>query len=91
MYHEETTTLSQPKSRLTKHLHLLIAIKHLLIVVDMHGKIIQAVPYDPQFSGPAYTGATQTLGPGFAPFKPYLRPSYFFLRVKEPLSYYYGV
>lgn len=48
----------------------------------MHGKIVQSIPYDPDFTGPAYTGPTQTIGAGFAPFKPYLRPPYFFLRVR---------
>ena len=48
----------------------------------MHGTIIQIVPYDPTLVGPVYTGATQSMGPGFAPFKPYLRPSYFFIRVR---------
>lgn len=49
--------------------------------MDMHGKVIQALPYDPNWEGPVYTGPTQVLGPGFPPFKPYLRPQYFVLRV----------
>lgn len=49
--------------------------------MDMHGKVIQALPYDPNWEGPVYTGPNQVLGPGFPPFKPYLRPRYFGLRV----------
>jgi hypothetical protein len=32
--------------------------------------------------GPVYDGPVQILGPGFAPFKPYLRPRFFYLRVR---------
>lgn len=49
----------------------------------MHGTIIQIVPYDPSHAGPVYTGATQSMGPGFAPFKPYLRTKNFFVRVSS--------
>ena len=35
----------------------------------------------PAPNGPVYDGPAQVLGPGFAPFKPYLRPHFFHLRV----------
>jgi E3 ubiquitin-protein ligase MARCH6 len=47
----------------------------------MHGNIIHYLEYDSDWEGPAYVGANEVIGPGFAPFKPYLRPSYFFLRI----------
>lgn len=35
----------------------------------------------PDPEGPVYDGPAQVLGPGFAPFKPYLRPHFFYLRM----------
>lgn len=58
------------------------------VVVDLHGDVLQEVPPDAEQEGPVYTGPLQVLGPGFAPFKPYLRPSYFYLRVSLCLVYY---
>ncbi|XP_019864267.1 PREDICTED: E3 ubiquitin-protein ligase MARCH6-like isoform X1 [Amphimedon queenslandica] len=51
------------------------------VVVDMHGNVIMTLPYDPNWEGPVHPGPAEVLGPGFAPFKPYLRTKYFFLRV----------
>ena len=50
-------------------------------IVDVHGKVIQVLDYDSNWESPAYTGPNQVIGPGFAPFKPYLRPGWFYLRV----------
>ena len=55
-------------------------------MVDVHGTIIREVPFEPNHEGPIYTGRLQVLGAGFAPFKPYLRPRYFYFRV----SYFQG-
>ena len=52
-------------------------------LVDLHGKHIRSVDYDPDQQDPVYTGPLQVLGPGFAPFKPYVRPSYFYTRVSH--------
>ena len=51
-------------------------------MVDLHENMIREVPYDPNHEGPVYTGPLEVLGPGFAPFKPYLRPPFFHLRVR---------
>lgn len=53
------------------------------VLVDVHGSIIREVPYNPTHEGPLYTGRLQVIGPGFAPFKPYLRPSNFYFRVSH--------
>ena len=53
-------------------------------IVDVHETIIREVPPGPTPEGPVYDGPAQVLGPGFAPFKPYLRPYYFHLRVRGP-------
>lgn len=50
-------------------------------MVDVHGSIIREVPYDADNDGSIFTGRLQVIGPGFAPFKPYLRPKYFYFRV----------
>lgn len=50
-------------------------------LVDLHENILREVPYDPNHEGPIYTGPLEVLGPGFAPFKPYLRPPFFHFRV----------
>lgn len=50
-------------------------------LVDLHGKVIRYVDYNPEQQDPVYTGPLQVLGPGFAPFKPYVRPPYFYTRV----------
>ncbi len=50
-------------------------------MVDIHGNPIRHIEYDPTWEGPVYIGDNQTLGPGYAPFKPYLRPKYFQIRV----------
>ena len=50
-------------------------------VVDMRGQAMHELPEgDPQ-PGPVYNGEPQVLGPGFAPFKPYLRPKFFYVKV----------
>lgn len=59
--------------------------------MDMHGKVIQGLPYDPNWEGPVYTGPNQVLGPGFPPFKPYLRPQYFGLRVSLISISYFSI
>ena len=59
--------------------------------MDIHGNVIQEVPYDPAKKDPIYTGPQQVLGPGFAPFKPYLRPPYFYLRVRAYYTAFYIV
>ena len=48
--------------------------------MDVHGAAIAHVPDDPEYNAPLYT-RLQVIGPGFAPFKPYLRPKYFYFRV----------
>ena len=53
------------------------------VIVDTHGQIIGNLNYDPNWEGPVYNGENQILGPGFAPFKPYLRPKYFISRVSD--------
>ena len=53
--------------------------------VDLHGKVLRYVDYDPDQQDPVYTGPLQVLGPGFAPFKPYVRPKHFYTRV-SPLQ-----
>ena len=63
-------------------------------MVDIHENVIRHIPADPNpdhsdtpeqngadHDGPVYDGPVQVLGPGFAPFKPYLRPPFFYLRV----------
>lgn len=55
-------------------------------VVDIQENVVRHVPVDPSQDGPApdgpvYDGPVQILGPGFAPFKPYLRPRFFYIRV----------
>ncbi|KAL5467202.1 hypothetical protein EMCRGX_G031401 [Ephydatia muelleri] len=50
-------------------------------VVDINEAVIRHIPYDPQFPGPVYDGPLQVTGPGYAPFKPYLRPRLFYLRI----------
>ena len=55
-------------------------------VVDFSENVIREIPYDPNDTndtntGPVYTGPLQVHAPGFAPFKPYLRPTYFYIRV----------
>lgn len=50
------------------------------ILVDVHGSIIREVPFDSNEDS-LYTGHLQVIGPGFAPFKPYLRPRHFYFRV----------
>ena len=53
-------------------------------MIDLHGKVITAIPSGPvEDENPVHTGPLQVLGPGFPPFKPYLRPPYFFLRVSR--------
>ena len=52
-------------------------------MVDVHGSILRTVPSDADVKGPVYSGRLQVIGPGFAPFKPYLRPRYFYLRVSS--------
>ena len=53
--------------------------------MDVHGNVIREVPFDASHEGAVYTGRLQVLGPGFAPFKPYLRPKYFYIRVRAML------
>lgn len=50
-------------------------------VVSMRGTVIRELFHDPNYDKPAYEGEAQVPGPGFASFKPYLRPYYFKLRV----------
>lgn len=51
-------------------------------MVDLHGNVIASIPASPiEEEGPVHTGPLQVLGPGFPPYKPYLRPPYFYLRV----------
>lgn len=50
-------------------------------VVDVHGSVLREVPFGADGDGPVFTGRLQVIGPGFAPFKPYLRPHYFYFRV----------
>lgn len=50
-------------------------------VVSMRGTIIRELEYDPTCDKPAYEGEAQIPGPGFASFKPYLRPYYFKFRM----------
>ena len=50
-------------------------------VVDMRGQAMQDLPEGNPQPGPVYNGEPQVLGPGFAPFKPYLRPKFFHLKV----------
>lgn len=50
-------------------------------LVDLHGKVLRYVDYNPDQQDPVYTGPLQVLGPGFAPFKPYVRPKHFYTRV----------
>ena len=50
-------------------------------VVSMRGTVIRELQYDPTYDKPAYEGEAQLPGPGFASFKPYLRPYYFRIRV----------
>ena len=52
-------------------------------LVDLHGNVIRYVDYNPDQQDPVYTGPLQLLGPGFAPFKPYVRPAYFYARVRH--------
>ena len=54
-------------------------------LVDLHGKVLRYVDYNPDQQDPVYTGPLQVLGPGFAPFKPYVRPKHFYTRV-SPLQ-----
>ena len=50
-------------------------------MVSMRGTVIRELDYDPTYDKPAYEGEAQLPGPGFASFKPYLRPYYFKFRV----------
>ena len=50
-------------------------------VVDMRGQAMLDLPEGNPQPGPVYNGEPQVLGPGFAPFKPYLRPKFFHLKV----------
>ena len=50
-------------------------------LIDLHGKVIRYVEFNPDQVDPVYTGPLQVLGPGFAPFKPYVRLNHFYLRV----------
>ena len=50
-------------------------------LVDLHGKVLRYVDFNPDQQDPVYTGPLQVLGPGFAPFKPYVRPNRFYIRV----------
>ena len=62
-------------------------------MVDVHENIVRHVPRDANrdqaeladANEPVYDGPVQVLGPGFAPFKPYLRPTFFYFRV-SPLT-----
>jgi E3 ubiquitin-protein ligase MARCH6 len=56
-------------------------------VVDMHGTVLYELPDGTPQPGPVYGGNPQVLGPGFAPFKPYLRPRYFVLKLLGFLSF----
>ena len=53
--------------------------------MDLNENLLREIPYNPDVANqePPYTGPLQVLGPGFAPFKPYLRPYYFFPRVSD--------
>ena len=57
-------------------------------VVDINEVVIRHIPYDIQFQGPVYDGPVQVIGPGYAPFKPYLRPRLFYLRVSFSYKHY---
>ena len=52
-------------------------------MVDVHG---DAIPDDPNNS--LMEIRLQVVGPGFAPFKPYLRPKYFYFRVSPFIKIY---
>ena len=52
-------------------------------MVDVHGSVLREVLPGAHVDGPVFTGRLQVVGPGFAPFKPYLRPHYFYLRVSS--------
>ena len=58
--------------------------------MDIQENVLRHVPQDPGHDGPApdgpvHDGPVQILGPGFAPFKPYLRPRFFYIRVSGPI------
>jgi E3 ubiquitin-protein ligase MARCH6 len=54
-------------------------------VIDIHENVLLHIPAEPNPDNPAPNGPVydgiQVLGPGFAPFKPYLRPRFFYVRV----------
>jgi E3 ubiquitin-protein ligase MARCH6 len=58
-------------------------------VVDIHENVVRHIPPvaadgdqdNANRDGPVYDGPVQVLGPGFAPFKPYLRPRFFYIRM----------
>ena len=52
-------------------------------MVSMRGTVIRELLPDLSYDKPAYEGEPQLPGPGFASFKPYLRPYYFRLRVSS--------
>lgn len=47
-------------------------------LIDIHGNIIQYIPLHSHYVG---SRRLEVLGPGYAPFKQYLRPKYFYFRV----------
>lgn len=49
--------------------------------MDVHGSIIREVPLNSDEHN--NNDRLQVIGPGFAPFKPYLRPRHFYFRVSE--------
>ena len=58
--------------------------------MDIHENVLRHIPVGGDDGGPGavqdgpvYAGPVQVLGPGFAPFKPYLRPRFFFIRVSS--------
>ena len=50
--------------------------------MNVYGEIVRVIPLEQIQNGPVHD-ELQQLGAGFPPFKPYLRPFYFFFRVSD--------
>jgi len=50
--------------------------------VNVYGEVVRVIPLDQIQNDPVHD-ELQQLGAGFPPFKPYLRPCYFFFRVSD--------